>query len=256
MIKNKINLLFLLLYIILNFSSAIASGPIIVSNVKANQEGNWIVVTYDLSHGGDGEIFVELEFAANGTDFSVVSPKSQRMIGDFKIVAPGEGKKIRWQAAVALFGQHSNSAKVNVKADYRFIGVAGHPGVVLDKKTGFMWPQNALMSKGSDSIFDEGDRTWEQAKTWVDEMNSGTKANYGFTDWAMPSSKQLQTLHNSEDKTNGLFGHPFINFFKNDYWTCNLKGTTSAWIYNVIQGSVYDNPKNNKAEIWAIRLSK
>jgi len=209
MIKNKIKILCVfLLCINLNLAMALASGPIIISNVKAIQEGNWIVVNYDLSHGGDGEIFVELEFAANGTDFTVVSPESQLMTGDFNIVAPGEGKEIRWQAAVALFGQYSDAAKVNVKADYRFIGVAGHPGVVLDKQTGFMWPQNAFLTKGSSSIFDDGFRTYAEGTEWVTGMNSGINPNFGFTNWALPSQNQFATLHNPQDRINGPPGHP------------------------------------------------
>ena len=253
--KLKVNVLLCLfvLCIILNISTAFASGPIIVSNVTAIQEGNWIVVSYDLSHGGDGEIFVELEFAANGTDFTVVSPKSQRMSGDFNIVAPGEGKKIRWQAAVALFGQYSNSAKVNVKADYRFIGVAGHPGVVLDKKSGFMWPQNALMSKGESSIFDNGYRNWDQAKAWIDGMNSGTKTNYGFTDWSMPSQSQLSTLHYSKDTTNGLPGHPFVNYSSYDYWT--VSSSSGYYLsYNPFINKALRRNIVEKYRLWAVRL--
>ena len=256
MTKNKFYLSICTFVLFFILSIAFASGPIIVSNVKAIQEGNWIVVNYDLSHGGDGEIFVELEFAANGTDFTVVSPKSQRMSGDLNIVAPGEGKEISWQAAVALFGQNSDSAKVNVKADYRFIGVAGHPGVVLDKKTGFMWPQNALMSKGSSSIFDSGLRNWEQAKAWVDGMNSGIKANFGFTDWKMPSQSQFSTLHYSKDTTNGLPGHPFVNYSNGDYWTSS-KVDDGYRKYNPFRNT-YTHESGGELtsgyKIWAIRL--
>ena len=251
---KKINVLCLfVLCMNINLSTAFASGPIIVSNVTASQEGNWIVVSYDLSHGGDGEIFVELEFAANGTDFTVVSPKSQRMSGDFNIVAPGEGKEIHWQAAVALFGQYSNSAKVNVKADYRFIGVAGHPGVVLDKKSGFMWPQNALMSKGANSIHDNGLRIWEQAKAWVDDMNSGTKANFGFNDWTMPSKSQLSTLYYSKDKIKGPPGHPFLNYSSYYYWTIDSYEHFSYLINPLDNTSTYLR-RDLKYRIWAVRF--
>jgi hypothetical protein len=251
--KNKHFITLTLLFFYISISTALASGHIVVSNVVASQEGNWIVIKYDLSHSGDGEIFIELEFAANGTDFTVVSPKTERIDGDINIVDPGTGKEIRWQAAAALAGQFSDSAKTRVKADYRFIGVAGHPGVILDKTSGLMWPQNALMTKGVKTIDDNGLRNWNDAKKWVEDMNSGINANFGFTDWVMPSIAQLRTLYYSKDKVNGPPGHPFINYFSEYwYWTC--------YYY---QGSYYrydplENPSDPQStgtidKIWAVR---
>jgi len=225
----------------------------VVSNVVASQEGNWIVIKYDLSHSGDGEIFIELEFAANGTDFTLVSPKTERIDGDINIVDPGTGKEIRWQAAAALAGQFSASAKTRVKADYRFIGVAGHPGVILDKTSGLMWPQNALMTKGVNSIDDNGYRNWDDAKEWVDNMNSGLNTNFGFTDWVMPSVAQLSTLYYSKDEDNGPPGHPFINYFKDySYWT-SKKYTNNAEYYYPFINSSSNFSRTNKIKVWAVR---
>jgi len=236
-----------------------ASGHIVVANVTASQEGNWIVVNYDLSHSGDGEIFIELEFAANGTDFTLVSPKNERIDGDINIVEPGTGKEIRWQAAAALSGQFSNSAKTRIKADYRFIGVAGHPGVILDKSTGLMWPQNALMTKGVDSIDDDGRRTLNDAKAWVENMNSGIKSNFGFTDWALPSLSQLKTLYSSKYNA-GPPGHPFTNYTNENYWwtsSCpsDCSSTSVTYYcspYNSFSCSQTSHPSVTY-KVWAVR---
>jgi len=253
---KKLITLTLLLFFYMGISTALASGHIVVSNVVGSQEGNWIVIKYDLSHSGDGEIFIELEFAANGTDFTVVSPKTERINGDINIVDPGTGKEIRWQAAAALAGQFSASAKTRVKADYRFVGVAGHPEVILDKTSGLMWPQNALMTKGVNSIDDDGYRNWYDAKKWVEDMNSGINSNFGFTDWAMPSKAQLATLHYSKDEVNGPPGHPFILFFTSSwYWTCD-KYSYGYSVYDPFnENSTYYSTDSRK-KTWAVRFSK
>ena len=222
---------------------ALASGPIVVSNVQVRQQGDWIIVNYDLSHPGDGEIFIELEFAANGTDFSRVSEHNERIEGDIAIVAPGQGKEVRWQAAVALAGQYSNKAKVRIKADYRFIGVPGHPGVILDKTTGFMWTQSVNLAVGEKGMTDIGDRSYNSTIKWVEAMNNGSKTNFGYTDWQLPSKDDFSTLRYNDQFPSG---HPFTYYNSGEplkYYNYNEKCMCNC-SYNQYFWSSYVNSNN------------
>ena len=78
-------------------------------------------------------------------------------------------------------------------------------GTVTDSKTGLMWTKNANII-GDTVLF-------HQALNYVNGMNEGNYSNFGFTDWRLPTLRELQSLiEYAEFSSEGHVlpsGHPF-----------------------------------------------
>ncbi len=81
-----------LILIIISSQNLIAQQ---VTNIRVSQEGDEVVITYDLSGGSAGETFnMEVTASENRGQSFLIIPKSLR--GDLNNISPGTDKKIVW----------------------------------------------------------------------------------------------------------------------------------------------------------------
>lgn len=77
-------------------------------------------------------------------------------------------------------------------------------GTVTDKLTGLMWTKDANLPLAP--------KTWQLAFDYVAGMNAGTIANFGYTDWRLPSIRELQGLSDMSRVSPALpANHPFTS---------------------------------------------
>jgi hypothetical protein len=99
-------------------------------------------------------------------------------------------------------------------------------GTITDNLTGLMWTKDADLPGD--------DKTWQQALDYVKGMNIGAYPNLGFTDWRLPSRKELFSLTDHSQYDPALpSGYPFTNV-RAYYWS-----STSYAIYPVFAWIVY-----------------
>jgi hypothetical protein len=120
-------------------------------------------------------------------------------------------------------------------------------GIVRDNVTELEWQQTTA----------PGTYTWEQALDYVAGMNSGS-GTYGFTDWRLPTIKELSTL---VDSSIPYPAGPTINttFFPDTvtygYWssTTHAGRTGDAWKVNFSSGYVINSYKTYDDYVRAVR---
>jgi alpha-tubulin suppressor-like RCC1 family protein len=103
-------------------------------------------------------------------------------------------------------------------------------GTILDKNTGLIWLKEANVSNLP--LPSEG------AKQFLQEMNSGKRPNFGFTDWRLPTINEIETL---VDKTRFYpalpVGHPFANVQNHFYWSSSMGKDVLDYIWIVDMAS-------------------
>ena len=135
-------------------------------------------------------------------------------------------------------------------------------GTVTDNLTGLIWTKDANLPLGT--------KTWQLALDYVAAMNAGSTANFGYTDWRLPSILELHGLVDSSRSYPALpTGHPFtsvqiLNTYGqwDFYWsaTSNALVTSSAWVVGMYSGYVNYNDKlnsnntqNKNFYVWPVR---
>lgn len=97
-------------------------------------------------------------------------------------------------------------------------------GTVIDNLTGLMWTKNANLPLAT--------KNWKAAGDYVAAMNAGQRANFGYTDWRLPSIRELQGLVDLSRSNPALpAGHPFTSV-QNYYWSATagvVSGADYAW---------------------------
>jgi hypothetical protein len=122
-------------------------------------------------------------------------------------------------------------------------------GTIADKLTGLIWTKDANLA---------GSKTWQEALDYVAGMNSGTKKNFGYTDWRLPNINELESLIDAEQYGPALpQGHPFTNV-QSYYWssTTNASSPNYAWGVVMHGGDVYWFDwfdKSNNYYVWPVR---
>ncbi len=90
--------------------------------------------------------------------------------------------------------------------------VIENEGAVLDKNTGLVWLRDANNSTLPLPI--------EGAKQFLQEMNSGKRPNFGYSDWRLPTINEIETLVDKSKFYPALpTGHPFTNVQNHFYWS-------------------------------------
>jgi hypothetical protein len=121
-------------------------------------------------------------------------------------------------------------------------------GTVTDNLTGLMWTKNANLPLTY--------KTWQGALDYVVAMNAGTQANFSYTDWRLPSIRDLQELVDSSRSNPALsVGHPFTSVQSGYYWsaTSYAGSTSSAWIVDLNGGRMDYNGKIYDGFVWPVR---
>jgi hypothetical protein len=112
-------------------------------------------------------------------------------------------------------------------------------GTVTDTSTGLRW----LQTNSSNT------HTWEQALAYCEGLNLG-----GYTDWRLPTSKELQSLVDYSRYSPAINTTYFPNAAALWYWssTTNVNGTGYAWSVNFGYGYVSNSNKNDAGYVRAV----
>jgi hypothetical protein len=128
---------------------------------------------------------------------------------------------------------------------------------VTDSLTGLMWSQNANLLLRASGINDFGDRTWQQAIDFANNLEL-----CGFSDWRLPNIKELRSLIRYSYRNNFAVlnspvgaGGGFKNVDPGDYWssTSQAGNTANAWNLGMAYGDVYGAGKSGGRFVWPVR---
>lgn len=128
-------------------------------------------------------------------------------------------------------GTPAESEKIVAPSNARFVDKGD--GTVLDKNTGLIWLKDANVSNLP--LPNEG------AKQYLQEMNSGKRPNFGYSDWRLPTINEIETLVDKSRFYPALpIGHPFTKAQNHYYWSSSTgKDVVDyVWIMDVASGEM------------------
>jgi hypothetical protein len=137
-------------------------------------------------------------------------------------------------------------------------------GTVYDNLTGLMWLKNAncMMTEYSDFDNDQtagdGKVTWQNALTFVENINNGTYSNCSasYRNWRLPNRKEIHSLTDFSEYNPAIqSGHPFIQVSNDAYWTSTSMASSpsQAWLGDISSGSSGAPPKTTYYNfVWPI----
>jgi hypothetical protein len=120
--------------------------------------------------------------------------------------------------------------------------------VVLDTRTGLMWPRNASLS--------DFPMAWTEALAFVKNLNRSRFQ--GHADWKLPNRRELFSLVSHETINPSLpAAHPFVNVFNGYYWTSTscARLPDQAWYIHLGGARVFKGMKYNSYLVWPVRLA-
>lgn len=120
---------------------------------------------------------------------------------------------------------------------------------VIDTRTNLMWTKDAALF--------EFPLTWKEALTSIQSQNTLTL--YGYSDWRLPSRKELFSLVSFKVINPGLpTGHPFLNVFNGYYWTSSscIRLPRQAWYIHLGGARVFKGMKHGSYMVWPVRTSE
>jgi len=126
-------------------------------------------------------------------------------------------------------------------------------GTVNDPTTGLMWTQDANL-RGDTVLF-------HQAINYIKGMNEGEQDNFGYTDWRLPTLKELQSLIEYKEFTSKGHvlpeGHPFHNVQSLRFYDRSaptyLSSTEHSWFVYAYCSIVGHNVESCFGFIWPVR---
>jgi alpha-tubulin suppressor-like RCC1 family protein len=149
------------------------------------------------------------------------NPPTQSSSGETQGAAePSEGQGTRAKV---------EKAPVSVNARY----VDKGDGTILDKQTGLIWLKDANV--GNLPL------PYEGAKQYLQEMNSGRRSNFGYSDWRLPTISEIETLVDKAQFYPALpVAHPFTNVQKQFYWSSSTGKDVMdyVWIVDMASGEM------------------
>lgn len=96
--------------------------------------------------------------------------------------------------------------------------------------------------------------TWQQALNFANNLDA-----CGFTDWRLPSRKELRSLIDYGDNSLAwLLSQGFKNLYAGDHWSSTTVAgdATQAWSLILINGVVLTESKTTYNHIWAVRAGR
>ena len=106
-------------------------------------------------------------------------------------------------------------------------------GTVLDKNTGLIWLKDANVGRLP--------MPFDGARQFIQEMNSGKRPNFGFTDWRLPAVNEIETLVDKSGFYPALpTAHPFANVQNQFYWSSSMGKDVLdyVWIVDMASGEM------------------
>lgn len=117
--------------------------------------------------------------------------------------------------------------------------------VVVDEKTGLMWPKNAGLM--------EFPMTWEEALAEIKGFNES--GLFGYHDWKLPNRRELFSLMSHDVINPSINGHPFTGIFHGYYWTSTTcaRLPDQAWYIHLGGARVFKGMKHRSYMVWPVR---
>jgi len=117
----------------------------------------------------------------------------------------------------------------------------GLANVVLDKKTGLMWQDNAAAKSVK--------RDWNGAKKYCQDLKLA-----GHSDWFLPTHEQLQTI-TDKSRYNPAIDRRFKNIISSRYWSSSpdVSDSNDAWRVSFKHGGSY---RSDKADNYYVRCAR
>jgi hypothetical protein len=114
------------------------------------------------------------------------------------------------------------------------------PGTVVDPATGLMWTRETIAT----------DKTWSEAKAAAAAVTLG-----GFTDWRLPTRKELLTLVD-DTRYNPAINTDLFQCDSNRYWSSTVDAESPsdcAWCVLFYHGYCLLNGQGNRGRVRAVR---
>lgn len=129
---------------------------------------------------------------------------------------------------------------VTVPADISIRFVTGTDGTVTDKWSGLTW----TVVPGGTGV------TWENALTLCENYSAA-----GFSDWRLPTIKELQSLNNERTKNPSFDSSAIRGVTISNYWssTTLFNQNTRAWYINTAYGLITYDDKTKLMNVLAVR---
>jgi len=124
-------------------------------------------------------------------------------------------------------------------------------GTVTDPETGLMWTKNANIY-GDTLLF-------HQALEYIEGMNGGRHANFGYTDWRLPSLSELESLIDYTRLTRKGHtlpsGHPFdhVKSFNFNDKLSYIGTSNHSWFISLYCMLVGHNVNSCYGYVWPVR---
>jgi hypothetical protein len=123
----------------------------------------------------------------------------------------------------------------------------GRDGDCIAYACGVVWD---TMAKLEWVVGPEKDTTWDEAKSWGDNL---TVAGGG---WRMPTIDELKTLYDKGRGTRNIT--PLLKTGGWAVWSGDIRDSSSAWFFHFNLGKRYWGPRNSSTDIrtFAVRSRK
>jgi len=131
-------------------------------------------------------------------------------------------------------------------------------GTVTDIRTGLIWTKNANLP--GDTM------TFHQAFDYIEGMNKGKYPNFGYTDWRLPTLRELRSLidYTRYTKKGNVHvlpqGHPFKKVqslrFNDSRAPSYLSNTDHPWFVSLYCRLVGHNVTSCYGYVWPVRSGK
>lgn len=145
----------------------------------------------------------------------------------------------------SLAAQNCSIDNPNITPDSRY-KKASDGALVIDKETGLMW-----MACSAGQTYDASASSctgvpqkfvWKAALEYAEQTNQGSKANFTYTDWRLPSINELRSLGRHDCTTPAVNLRFFPNTQPNYYWSSSPTTLSASKAWGVGDGGGYRAP--------------
>lgn len=123
-------------------------------------------------------------------------------------------------------------------------------GTLSHAKTGLMWAQCSEGTSGSSCSGNGTLYNWRSAL-----LKAESSSRSGYTDWRLPSIKELLTLVENSCLSPAINGSIFPGTKNSNYWSSSTYSSnqTNVWVLNFAEGSRTNKPKDDAYFIRLVR---
>jgi hypothetical protein len=126
-------------------------------------------------------------------------------------------------------------------------------GTVTDLQTGLMWKRCSEGQSGTACSGTESIQTWQAALT-----TAANSSFAGYSDWRLPSVKELQSLVETGCHSPSINGVRFPNTPSNSFWTSTTvaSNASNARVVNFSSGNVNGSVKSGNLGVRLVRAGQ